>query len=140
MAEMDDRIAQQLFDYLRTRFPSLTIGDEDGNVSTDPKLARYFEFDYVDGDLELGQITCTLDNDQLSIMYNDNIVGTQEENVRKKWYDFVQGLRQWSMKRACGFEIRNLAKSSNTTRDYEYLKTESVSTKMINLREYINKL
>ena len=44
------------------------------------------------------------------------------------------------MKRACGFEIRNLAKSSNTTRDYEYLKTESVSTKMINLREYINKL
>ena len=41
-----DVIAQDLFNKIRGRFPSITIGTSEGTVTNDPKEARFFDFDF----------------------------------------------------------------------------------------------
>ena len=41
-----DLISEELFNKIRGRFPSVTIGNIDGKVTNGPKDARYFDFDY----------------------------------------------------------------------------------------------
>jgi len=41
-----DIIAEELFSKIRGRFPGVTIGDEAGNVTQEPKQARFFEFPF----------------------------------------------------------------------------------------------
>ena len=36
-------IAEELFNKIRGRFPSITIGDEEGKVTDQPKTARFFD-------------------------------------------------------------------------------------------------
>ena len=44
-----DNISDQLFAKIRGRFPAVTIGNEAGEVTDDPKTGRYFDFDYIVG-------------------------------------------------------------------------------------------
>ena len=39
-------IAEELFNKIRGRFPSVTLGDGEGKVTNIPKDARFFDFDY----------------------------------------------------------------------------------------------
>ena len=39
-------VSEKLFAKIRGRFPSVTIGDELGAVTDEPRLAKYFDFDY----------------------------------------------------------------------------------------------
>ena len=41
-----DKISENLFAKIRGRFPSITLGDETGVDTDEPKLARYFDFDF----------------------------------------------------------------------------------------------
>ena len=45
-----DIIAQELFNKIRGRFPSVTIGNSEGKVTNVPKEARYYDFDFKEGD------------------------------------------------------------------------------------------
>ena len=40
------QLNSNLFNKIRGRFPSVTIGDETGKVTNDPVVARFFDFDY----------------------------------------------------------------------------------------------
>ena len=42
-------IGEELFNKIRGRFPEVTIGDEEGNVTNDPKAGRYFDFEFKPG-------------------------------------------------------------------------------------------
>ena len=42
-------IAEELFNKIRGRFPSVTIGNESGEVTNLPKDARFFDFDFKEG-------------------------------------------------------------------------------------------
>jgi hypothetical protein len=39
-------IAEELFAKIRGIFPSVTLGDEEGNVTTEPADARFYEFTF----------------------------------------------------------------------------------------------
>ena len=41
-------IAEELFNKIRGRFPSVTIGNAEGKVTNIPKEARYYDFDFKD--------------------------------------------------------------------------------------------
>ena len=41
-----DIIAEELFNKIRGRFPSITIGNSEGKVTNVPKEARYYDFDF----------------------------------------------------------------------------------------------
>ena len=41
-----DTIAEQLFNEIRGRFPSIELGDAEGNITNEPALARFYDFDF----------------------------------------------------------------------------------------------
>ena len=114
-------IAQDLFNKIRGRFPSVTIGNEKGEVTNVPKESRFYDFDYKEGDTSLGKISISLDENAISVMYSDNIVANEDSFTKNKWYDFLKELRVFAKKRMLNFDTRNITKSNLNRRDYKFL-------------------
>lgn len=136
-----DLISEELFNKIRGRFPSVTIGDSEGNVTNVPKDARYFDFDYKEGDSSLGKISVSITDEAIEVMYADNFVGEQDELTKTRWYDFLRELRQFSKKRLLRFDTRNINKSNLDRRDYAFLATNRGDNTMSESKMYgTNKL
>jgi hypothetical protein len=116
-------IGEELFDKLRGRFQSVTIGGEDGKVTNIPTEARFFDFEYTANGSPLGNISVSISEDEgLTVIYSKDIVATvEEENVKSDWFDFLKELRRFSKKRLMDFDIRDITKSNLTKRDYKFL-------------------
>ena len=131
-----DLISEELFNKIRGRFPSVTIGDSEGNVTNVPKDARYFDFDYKEGDSSLGKISVSITDEAIEVMYADNFVGEQDELTKTRWYDFLKELRQFSKKRLLRFDTRNINKSNLDSRDYAFLATNRGDNTMSESKMY----
>jgi len=118
-----EKIAEDLFNKIRGRFPSVTIGDENGQVTNVPSDARYFDFEYKQSEKTLGKVSVSIDEDSLSVMYSDNFVANEDITTKNNWYDFLKELRQFSKKRMLNFDTRNITKSNLNRRDYKFLAT-----------------
>jgi len=136
-----DLISEELFNKIRGRFPSVTIGNVDGKVTNVPKDARYFDFDYKEGDTSLGKVSVSVTDESIEVMYSDNFVGEQDELTQQNWYDFLKELRQFSKKRLMKFDTRNINKSNLDRRDYEFLAANRGDNTMSESKMYgTNKL
>ena len=131
-----DLISEELFNKIRGRFPSVTIGDAQGNVTNVPKDARYFDFDYKEGDESLGKVSVSVTDEAVEVMYADNFVGEQDELTQAGWYDFLKELRQFSKKRLLKFDTRNINKSNLDRRDYAFLATNRGDNTMSESKMY----
>jgi len=119
-----DNIAEQLFNEIRGRFPSVTIGDAEGTVTNEPRKARFYEFKFESGAEALGNVSVSLDEDTgVTIMYSKDITENALVNEKQEWYDFLKQIRMFSKKRLMNFEVRDINKSNLTKRDYNYLAT-----------------
>jgi hypothetical protein len=116
-----DLIAEELFNKIRGRFPSVTLGDAEGKVTNVPTDARFFDFDYKEGDINLGKVSVSLGENSVEIMYSDNFVSEQDDVTKENWYNFLKEMRQFSKKRLMTFDTRNINKSNLDKRDYKFL-------------------
>jgi len=116
-----DNIAEDLFNKIRGRFPSVTIGDAEGKVTNDPLTARFFDFDYKEGDRNVGKVSLSVSEDKLSVMYSNSFVEDEDDITRQKWYDFLKELRVFAKKRLLQFDTRDITKSNLDKRDYKFL-------------------
>ena len=116
-------IADELFNKIRGRFPSVTIGDSEGKVTNKPQNARFYDFDFQEGTQNLGKISVNLLDDKISLMYSNDVVENQDEITKSKWYDFLKELRMFAKKRLLNFDTRNINKSNLDKRDYKFLAT-----------------
>jgi hypothetical protein len=114
-------IAEELFNKIRGRFPSVTLGDTEGKVTNVPTDARFFDFDYKEGDANLGKVSISLSENSVEIMYSDSFVSEQDEITKQNWYNFLKEIRQFSKKRLMTFDTRNINKSNLDKRDYKFL-------------------
>ena len=114
-------IAEELFNKIRGRFPSVTLGDGEGKVTNVPTDARFFDFDYKEGDANLGKVSISLSENSVEIMYSDSFVSEQDEITKQNWYNFLKEIRQFSKKRLMTFDTRNINKSNLDKRDYKFL-------------------
>ena len=118
-----DLIAEELFNKIRGRFPSITIGDGEGKVTNKPTEARFFDFDYVESENKLGKVSISLSDDAVEVMYSNDFVANEDIITRENWYEFLKELRQFSKKRMLKFDTRNINKSNLDQRDYKFLAT-----------------
>jgi hypothetical protein len=126
-------IAEDLFAKIRGRFPSVTIGNQEGAVTHEPSEARFFEFDFKEKDKTLGKISISLDEQNgVTVMYNTNVVADEDSITKDNWYEFLRELRQFSKKRMLNFNTRNLTKSNLEKRDYQYLAKKSTGDDNMN--------
>ena len=119
-----DIISEELFNKIRGRFPSVTIGDEAGNVTNEPSLARYFDFGYKAEGRDLGKVSISVSEDEgVVVMYSDSFVTNESDTVKNNWYTFLKELRSFAKKRLLNFATRDITKSNLNKRDYKFLAT-----------------
>ena len=119
-----DVIAEQLFNQIRGRFPSVEIGDAEGNVTTEPNMARFYEFDYETNGNSLGKVSISLDEENgVVVMYSQNFLENQYPGVKSQWFNFLKEIRMFAKKRLMKFEVRDITRSNLTKRDYKFLAT-----------------
>ena len=118
-------ISTALFNKLRGQFPSVTVGDAEGNVTNDPKEARFFDFDYTKEGKSFGKISISISEDQgLVVLHSTDIISEADPLTKEGWYNFLKELREFAKSRLMAFDTRDITKSNLEKRDYEYLKKE----------------
>ena len=55
-----NNIATDLFYKIRSRFSGLKLGNETGAITINPEEARFFDFDYKDGEAAIGHVSKVL--------------------------------------------------------------------------------
>lgn len=114
MAQIDST-SESLFEKLRNRFNQISMGDEDGLTTNDPREARFFNFNYVQDEKNLGNITISIVNRQnLKVFYGQEIVDNMEESELNEWYRFLRELRRFAKSQIMTFDVRDITKTLNT--------------------------
>jgi hypothetical protein len=128
---MDPRnnIAQDLFFKIRSRFTGLKLGDEAGAITIDPAQARFFDFDYAEGENAIGHISVSLaEMNSMKVYYSTGITESMDEQQRNGWYGFLKELRQFAKRRLMAFDTRDIAKDNLDKRDYKFLSQKQTTT------------
>ena len=126
-----EKIAEELFDKIRSRFEKITIGDEEANETDEPSEARFFNFDYVDDSgHNYGNIMINIvDEESLKIYFSKNITDDLDELQQKEWYNFLKELRYFAKRNLLTFDTRDISRSNLTIRDVKQVaKDSSVTT------------
>jgi len=117
-------ISQDLFDKVRSRFSNLEMGDETGAVTIDPAEARFFDFDFVHEDVNLGRVSISLNElGSLKVYYSQGITENQDDPAKKTWYSFLREMRFFAMRRLLRFDTRDIAKTNLDKNDFQHLAT-----------------
>ena len=147
MSKEIESIASALFDKIRSRFPSITLGDNSAKSTTDPEKARFFNFTYTtntpgsddgpadtldtkDVTVEFGAVTISLiDETSLKVYFGQNISAHMSEAQRKEWYEFLRNLRQFAKRNLLTFDTRDINKSNLKLQDVkQQAKVDDVAT------------
>jgi len=129
-------IGEELFNKIRGRFPSVTIGTAEGIVTNVPKEARFFDFDFKEGQKNLGKVSISVDEKSLNVMYSNNFIEGQDKFTKEKWYGFLKELRYFAKKRLLNFDTRDITKSNLNRRDYKFLASTSGEQNMSESKMY----
>ena len=115
-----DKIAQDLYGKIQTRFSNIKIGDESGKVlerKQDIPHARFFEFEYKENGESLGTVSITLDEDDGIIV---EISGDLADSKHPGAFKFFRSFRQFAKDRLLNFNLQNIGKDSLDKRDYTF--------------------
>ena len=111
--EIQNKIGEQVFDKLRSKFSQITLGDAEGNSTQDPTEAVFFNFNYVDNQgHDHGNITISLIDRTMKIYYSKNISKDLEGSELTEWYVFLKDMRKTAMSSLYGFDTHDISKSA----------------------------
>jgi hypothetical protein len=114
-----EKIAEELFDKIRSRFEKITIGNNEADETDDPTQARFFNFDYIDKNgRNYGNIMVNIvDEESLKIYFSKNISDELSEEEQRDWYNFLKDLRYFAKRNLLTFDTRDISRSNLTIRD-----------------------
>ncbi len=114
-----ESVAIDLFNKIRSRFPSITLGDDHAKATTDPEKARFFNFTYTGDDgAQFGKITISLiDEKSLKLYYGQNISSGMDRDQRKAWFKFLRDIRDFAGRNLLTFDARDINKSNLDLQD-----------------------
>lgn len=116
-----EKIAENLFDKIRSRFEGVSIGDENAKATLDPTKARFFNFDYVSDGENYGNLTISLvDDNNLKVYFDKDLDDKMDDEQKKYWYKFLKGMRLFAKRNLLTFDIRDIAKSGLNLKDLKH--------------------
>ena len=121
---MDARnnIATDLFYKIRSRFSGLKLGAETGEITINPEDARFFDFDYMEGEQPIGHVSISLaEANSIKVYFSHGITEAMDDGQKDNWYGFLKELRQFAKRRLLSFDTRDIAKDNLDKRDYQFL-------------------
>jgi hypothetical protein len=107
---MENSAQNQLYDLLITRDFDPELKDAMGKDVTDPTEADMFTFDWKTPSKNYGTVVILIGQDRnLKIFFGDNLGRTMEREDKSDWYDFLNQLKQFSVRNnLMNFEIENI--------------------------------
>lgn len=115
-------IAQDIFDKVRGRFSNLEMGNEEGPVTSNPKEARFFDFDFMIEEQNLGRVSISInERGSLKIFYSQGITEGVDSVSTSVWYDFLKEMRYFAKRRMLVFDTRDITKGNLNKNDFQYL-------------------
>jgi hypothetical protein len=120
-----NKIADSLFEKIRSRFEDISLGDENAKATQTPENARFFNFDYVAHGKNHGNITISIiDERSLKIYFSKNISSDLEDEEKQTWYNFLRELRFFAKRNLLNFEPRDITRSTLKHRDISHLSKD----------------
>jgi len=117
-----NNIATDLFYKIRSRFKGLKLGDSGGAITINPEDARFFDFDYMEGETAIGHVSISLaEQNSLKVYFSTGITESMDGGQKTNWYGFLKELRTFAKRRLMAFDTRDIAKDNLDQRDYEFL-------------------
>ena len=118
-----ERIAKELFDKIRSRFETITIGDENAKSTDQNEQARFFNFDYVGRDgTNFGNITISIvDTESLKLYFGRSLLNDMDQSQKRDWYEFLKQMRQFAKRNLLKFDARDISRSSLRPRDFQQI-------------------
>lgn len=122
-----DNIATDLFYKIRSRFRGLKLGSEDGTVTIKPNEARFFDFDYMEGETPVGHVSISLaEPNSMKVYFSTGITEAMDQQQKTNWYSFLKELRQFSKRRLMAFDTRDISKDNLDERDFAFLSQNAL--------------
>ena len=117
-----ENTATDLFYKVRSRFSGLKLGNELGEVTINPEEARFFDFNFMEGEKALGHISISLaEQGSMKVYFSNGITEGMADSQKSNWYKFLKELRQFAKRRMLSFDTRDITKDNLAQRDYEFL-------------------
>jgi hypothetical protein len=117
-----NNIATDLFYKVRSRFSGLKLGAISGEITINPEQARFFDFDYTEGQNPIGHVSISLaEPNSMKVYFSNGITEGMDDGQKTNWYGFLKELRQFAKRRLLSFDTRDIAKDNLDKRDYEFL-------------------
>lgn len=127
-----DKIATSLFDKIRSRVDTVSLGDENAKDTQDPEKARFFNFVYKQDDNDIGNVTISLiDEESMKVYFGSDIASNikQQGLSTEPWYTFLRSLRMFAKRNLLSFDTRDIAKSNLQIKD---VKQQSKADSTVN--------
>ena len=117
-----NNIATDLFYKIRSRFSGLKLGNDTGAITINPEEARFFDFDYKDGETAIGHVSISLAEDNsIKVYFSTGITESMDTLQKEGWYGFLKELRLFAKRRLMSFDTRDIAKDNLDRRDFAFL-------------------
>lgn len=121
-----EKVSENLFDKIRSRFTSINIGDENAKATVDPTKARFFNFDFTHNGEDYGNITFSLVDEQaIKVYYDQEIDKNMDAETRQAWYSFLKDIRLFAKRHMMTFDIRDIAKSGLNLSDLKHANKDA---------------
>ena len=121
-----EKVSENLFDKIRSRFTSINIGDENAKATVDPTKARFFNFDFTYNGENYGNITFSLVDEQaIKVYYDQEIDKGMDAETRQAWYNFLKDIRLFAKRHMMTFDIRDIAKSGLNIADLKHANKDA---------------
>lgn len=122
-----NNIASDLFYKIRSRFTGLKLGAATGEITIQPEEARFFDFDYMEGENPIGHVSISLaEPNSMKVYFSHDITENMTNMQKHNWYGFLKELRIFAKRRLLSFDTRDVAKDNLDRRDYEFLSKNAI--------------
>lgn len=102
-------VADELFSKIRSQFSKVSLKDENGDPTDEPKLAREFSFDFSVKNVPLGSVRIDLSQeDGMVVLFSNDVIEDQPGHVKRQWFNFIEALREFTKPKMLKFSIRDL--------------------------------
>ena len=119
---MNPKNSVDLFNKIRSQFPNIRLGDENGAATADPSSAVFFEFEFREDADTFGSVSVSLaDGENMKVYYNRDLVSKIDEDSKDEWYAFLKELKDFAVEHQLRFDVRDITKNNLTKQDYENL-------------------
>jgi hypothetical protein len=121
---MENSAQTQLYNLLVTRDFEPEMKDASGKDVTDPAEADMFTFDWKTENKNYGTVVILVgENKNLTVFFGDNIGRSMEGQDKSAWYDFLNQMKQFSVRNnLLGFELQNINKLKYTMQGMAAIK------------------